>query len=1173
MFIEQVIIDGFKSYAHRTVLDGFDSHFNAITGRNGTGKSNIFDAICFVLGLTNLKMARADDMVNLIYKDGQGGVTKASVTVVFNNSNKTSGHCPVGYEDQDKITVTRQIMYGAGGNSKKKYLLNGRNAQVQTITNLFHSVQLNVANPHFMIMQGKITSVTNMKPQELLALLEEAAGLRMFETRKNSALQSIERKDQKLKEVDNLLAEEIEPKLGKLQNEMAAYTEYQKYKVLIEQLTRLHIAWQYHSSKEAASSGERRITEKEKEIEDAQSALQDSQHDQKRYEKLIAEQKEKRKLEGRMELDGLEQKERELGKKQALANASVTSKRRELEDEKKRLKELHDSIVTLESEVSEKEGKREALAAAYKKLKMEHAKLQEQVQNRSKALALLNAGVAATEEGLSVADALMKYEKEKSELSTELKNSERKLKSLSSQLEEKRVAAERMEDESADLKKALQRVEQEYEKLKVAVNGVPYDPANEKGLRSELDDANRKHAELHKSLLEAQGSLANIRFDYVDPEAGFDRSVVKGVVAQLIHVKDVSTMTAVEVAAGARLYNVVVATESAASALLARGRLKKRVTFIPLNKIDGSTIDERREKEAAKLTGNKARLALRLIDYNDELDLAMRYIFGNTFICEDSEAAKLVMTKLQTVAVTLDGDVYNPTGIVTGGAKKSLGDTLKHVHQVQALQRELKKIEVIVASKKEALAELHSHKDQYQKANQQLEKKKLELEGVQRQLQRTSKNQTLEECAQLEGEIQRLKGLTVDLQERLRQAEQRHAELDRQKGEMTCSRERIAKAQKDLEAAKAAEKKAAPKAEEAQSNAEEVTLEIDQQKQEILDVRQRLKEQEAAIERTQEEVGSATQRAEHAHQEYQAAKKELETAKQKLAKANEALQRLEDELDSAKSREADINLKIKNLEHGLKQLKKDILDSAHHAQRLLHDNPWIEQIKHSLGKPGEFDFSKSDPQATRRKLEELKEKEKMASKTVNLKVVSMCEAVTQEYEDLKRKRRQVLHDRTTIENAIVKLEEEKRAALRKSYMTMNQEFGNIFARLLPDAEAKLDPIEKNSELAGLELKVAFSGQWKDSLNQLSGGQRSLMALSFLLALLKLNPAPMYVLDEVDSALDISHTQNIGKMLRSTFTESQFLVISHKEGMFNNANVIFTTDAHNGQSTVKRTKNR
>jgi structural maintenance of chromosome 2 len=163
-----------------------------------------------------------------------------------------------------------------------------------------------------------------------------------------------------------------------------------------------------------------------------------------------------------------------------------------------------------------------------------------------------------------------------------------------------------------------------------------------------------------------------------------------------------------------------------------------------------------------------------------------------------------------------------------------------------------------------------------------------------------------------------------------------------------------------------------------------------------------------------------------------------------------------------------------------------------------------------------------------------------------------------------------LKDKAKIEAVIEELDVQKTQALQSTWTKVNRDFGSIFSMLLPGTEAKLEPQEGQTAKEGLEVRVAFNGVWKDSLTELSGGQRSLLALSLILGLLLFKPAPMYILDEVDAALDLSHTQNIGVMLRTHFSSSQFIVVSLKEGMFNNANVIFRTRFVDGVSAVSRT---
>lgn len=213
MYIKSVVLDGFKSYGRRTEVGPFDPAFNAITGLNGTGKSNILDSICFVLGISNLSQVRAASLHDLVYKNGQAGIKKATVSLVFDNSDPERS--PPGFEHLKEITVTRQVrgvlyltrrwfecfylQVEMGG--KTKYMLNGHLAQHKKIQDLFCSVQLNVNNPNFLVMQGKITKVLNMKPMEVLSMIEEAAGTSMYQKKREESVRHMMKKDAKLKEL------------------------------------------------------------------------------------------------------------------------------------------------------------------------------------------------------------------------------------------------------------------------------------------------------------------------------------------------------------------------------------------------------------------------------------------------------------------------------------------------------------------------------------------------------------------------------------------------------------------------------------------------------------------------------------------------------------------------------------------------------------------------------------------------------------------------------------------------------------------------------------------------------------------------------------------------------------------------------------------------------------
>jgi structural maintenance of chromosome 2 len=203
---------------------------------------------------------RAGNLSELVYKQGQAGVNKAVVTIVFNNEDPSNS--PVGFEQCNEVTVTRQVLLGG----KSKYLINGRNAPANAVQNLFHSVQLNVNNPHFLIMQGRITKVLNMKSHEILGMVEEAAGTRMYETKRVAALKTIDKKQAKLDEINTVLEEEITPTLERLRGEKQNYLKWSKNSADLERLERFNIAHQFQSARAALDQNNDGVSAMEEQV-------------------------------------------------------------------------------------------------------------------------------------------------------------------------------------------------------------------------------------------------------------------------------------------------------------------------------------------------------------------------------------------------------------------------------------------------------------------------------------------------------------------------------------------------------------------------------------------------------------------------------------------------------------------------------------------------------------------------------------------------------------------------------------------------------------------------------------------------------------------------------------------------------------------------------------------
>uniref|UniRef100_A0A1I7THU0 SMC_N domain-containing protein n=1 Tax=Caenorhabditis tropicalis TaxID=1561998 RepID=A0A1I7THU0_9PELO len=246
MHIKSIHLDGFKSYQKHTDITGFSPQFNAITGYNGSGKSNVLDSICFILGINKLDNIRAKSMSELISHGG----TKATVQIRFDNRDKTTS--PYGMEQLDEITVQRTITAQATGKGcATSYILNGHAATNTRIQDFFRGIGLNVNNPHFLIMQGRITTVLNMKPEEILGMVEEAAGTKMYDQKKKEAEKTMYLKQSKLDEIDRIFDASIGPRMDKFREDRKNMIEATRLGKVKDNAARKLEAYQFYQASEA----------------------------------------------------------------------------------------------------------------------------------------------------------------------------------------------------------------------------------------------------------------------------------------------------------------------------------------------------------------------------------------------------------------------------------------------------------------------------------------------------------------------------------------------------------------------------------------------------------------------------------------------------------------------------------------------------------------------------------------------------------------------------------------------------------------------------------------------------------------------------------------------------------------------------------------------------------
>ncbi|XP_057727797.1 structural maintenance of chromosomes protein 2-1-like [Arachis stenosperma] len=1169
MYIKEVCLEGFKSYATRTVVPGFDPFFNAITGLNGSGKSNILDSICFVLGITNLQQVRASNLQELVYKQGQAGITKATVSIVFDNSDRSRS--PLGYEDHSEITVTRQIVVGG----RNKYLINGKLAQPSQVQNLFHSVQLNVNNPHFLIMQGRITKVLNMKPPEILSMLEEAAGTRMYETKKEAALKTLEKKQSKVDEINKLLDQEILPALEKLRKERMQYMQWANGNADLDRLRRFCIAYEFVQAERIKDNARSEVEQAKSKITEIDESAKKAQVEIKEMEIKIAQLTSEKEARMGGEVKSLSDKVDALSQSLVKQTSVLNNKIDTLRSEETNKVNIVKNIEELKQSVEEK-------AIAVKKAEEGAADLKKRVDELTKKLDEhekeyqgVIAGKSSGNEEQCLEDqlgdakiAVGSAETELKQLKTKISHCEKELKEKTKQLRSKREEAVSVENELAARRKDVENV-------KIELESIPYKEGEMDALQrdraSEVDCVQKWKDEIRN----ISAYLSNVEFTYCDPVKNFDRSKVKGVVAKLIKVKDKSTMTALEVTAGGKLFNVVVDTEDTGKQLLQNGKLRRRVTIIPLNKIQSYSVPARVQQEATRLVGKEnAEIALSLVGYEEELKRAMEYVFGSTFVCKTMEAAKEVAfnRNIHTTSVTLEGDIFQPSGLLTGGSRRGSGDLLKQLHDLAEAESKLSVHQRRLLEIEEKITKLLPLQKKFKDLKAQLELKSYDLSLFQSRAEQNEHHKLGELVKKLEQELDEAKVAVKEKQLFYEECVKTVSSLEKSIKEHNSSREgRLKELEKKIKSIKSQVQSSLKDLKGHDNEKERLVMEMEAVMKEQTSLENQLASLITQISNLTSEVEEQSSAVDSARNDLDQVQSQLNSVRLKMKECDKEISGIMKEQKKIEDKLSESNLERKRIENEVKRMEMEQKDCSVRVDKLLEKHAWIASEKQLFGRSGtDYDFSSRDPGKAKDELEKLQAEQSGLEKRVNKKVMAMFEKAEDEYNDLMSKKKIIENDKSKIKKVIEELDEKKKETLNVTWVKVNNDFGSIFSTLLPGTMAKLEPPEGCSFLDGLEVRVAFGGVWKQSLSELSGGQRSLLALSLILALLLFKPAPLYILDEVDAALDLSHTQNIGRMIKTHFPHSQFIVVSLKEGMFNNANVLFRTKFVDGVSTVQRT---
>lgn len=665
MYLTSLVIDGFKSYGKRVELNGFDPEFNAITGFNGTGKSNILDAICFALGISSIKTIRASTMQDVIYKSGQAGILTATVSLTFDNRDKLRS--APQYKHIDKIIISREVEIG----SNNIYRISGVIVPAKKIADFFNSLQMNVNNPHFIIMQGRITKVLNMKPREILSMVEEAAGTKMYESKKRSLEMAFYGKDIKLKKMVDDVYEEIIPTINTIAKEKQMLVELNMVHSELNKQKKKLESWNYV-----------KFIEKVRVLSEELQIIIDVKQDKKNIISRTMEQIKFMKAQLyecsqtilktdnvklnklKDEMDKIEKEKNDLYRTVESCKADITS---ELEKIKDLEKQLNNSIADFKAKETELENFNEIYAFLDGESKKNKIIL-DKIENK---IRLLNSGnIFVDEVDGSVQENIRKLKFELQNQKSENQLYDIKIDGFKNKLNQLLTGTNETQ-KIYDLQMTQLKIkENEYkqvnnEYLKVNEELDQYDNLNSNlnRLQQEIRDLN-----LTKESFEYYNPGLFFRFN--DPRPNFDRRKIHGLLCRLFQPIDFKFELALTTLAGGKLYYIVVEDDTIGKDILETNKFPNRMNFIPLNKIKSDSLPPNIIYSAQQVGGaDNVFPAMSLIKYDKKHIKAIQWVFGQAFICNSAQIAEKVCfdERVRRTCYTLSGDYFSPNGSVTGG--------------------------------------------------------------------------------------------------------------------------------------------------------------------------------------------------------------------------------------------------------------------------------------------------------------------------------------------------------------------------------------------------------------------------------------------------------------------------------------------------------------------------
>ncbi len=1154
MFLKGVEIFGFKSFGEKVHIE-FNRGLTSIVGPNGSGKSNILDAVLWVLGEQSYKNIRAKESADVIFSGGKDKkpMNFAEVSLYIDNSDSFL------QVENDEIKITRKL-HSSGEN---EYFINDSKARLKDIGNLFLDTGVG-KSAYSVIGQGKVERIIGSSSKEIKGIIEEAAGIKKFQGQKNEATKNLENVDTELEKID-LVLNEVKENKEKVEKQADKAQEFLSLKGERDSLAKgIYLCEYEFKNKEFEENSltkdklSQETTDLEKEFSQIESRLESIDREKSELKKYIEENGNKNQ-ELKREIESKEKEKVRVSERCASYKREVLDRDERVKQNDIKLEEKNISLQNLEKEGVSIAQKVEALSEENQIFEEEIRELEKEKEDFNTARELKKRRV-------------MELELERMKLINEIENSSRrakgsinKIKSLQDELdtankklivaEQELTQAKKSKEEKLktleDMKKRGEFLESEISKCSQRINKLS------EIIRTSEYDEKRYSAKL-QALLRMEENNEGF-FKGVKEVLNSKIPGVEGVFISLINVPE-KYMKAIEAGVPGNIQDIIVSTSEVAKKAINVLKEKKagRASFLALD-----TIKVGSKKELNLSIDGVIGLASNLVETSERYKIVAEFILGNLLVVENMDTAlKIVKNSLFSGnVVTLGGELLSSRGRITGGeaSNSTASQLFERKREIKQLTEESNRLSKLISQSVEEQGKISKELESFEN---EIDKIDANQEEIRKQVRLAQ--ETFEDCnSKVERITKEIRTIKIELEDETRYNE----EFEKRISNSNDEKEKIASI---IESLKKEE-------EEDIVKGQKINEVINKKKEEFSD-------KKIIFLNSQDRIEQIEREKEREKKEYDILFSEKEVILAKISQLNNEIlelekieqsltQEIDEKLQRYESENSDIVEKKKKNEELSEEERTLIKKRKELDSYLLHKKDTLNKLTDSIGRL-KFELEKicenleslEDITGIEIEVENIKTfKEKLKVldnrlknfQAVNLLAIEEFKELSEKYSFLVTQKEDLVNGKNVLLNLIKEIDETIHSRFFSAYKAIDENFNKMCMETINNAEGKLilnNP--ENFDECGVEIFVKFKNKKRQSLSLLSGGEKSMVAIAFIMGIFMFKPSPFTFLDEIEAALDEKNTRKLISKLKEFTDKSQFILITHNKDTMRESETIF-----------------